>query len=246
VSPVWSQNLSCIVETARENGLYVQSLHGPTARTEYMWSADEKLSGPARAELLTALEDCRKLNIPIMVTHNWSGFEYNTVPTEYGIRNYEEIVACARDYGVKIALENTEGEEFLFALMAHFRADPTVGFCWDTGHEMCYNRSMDLLASFGDRLIMTHLNDNLGVSRNDGRIYWTDDLHLLPYDGIADWDEIVARLKSAYPMEYLNFELKLESKPNRHDNDIYNTWPLSLYFAEVYKRTCRIAYRYSR
>ena len=28
-----------------------------------------------------------------------------------------------------------------------------------------------------------------------GKTFWTDDLHLLPYDGIADWDYNVKRLK---------------------------------------------------
>lgn len=143
-------------------------------------------------------------------------------------------------------LENTEGIEYLWALMEHFKNDETVGFCWDSGHEMCYNYSEDLLARLGDRLIMTHLNDNLGISRFDGKIFWTDDLHLLPYDGIADWDYNVDRLRKSRRMPILNFELNIKSKPGRHDNDIYEAMTLEEYFTEAYKRACRIAYRYSK
>ena len=75
------------------------------------------------------------------------------------------IVDKAAEYGIQIAFENTEGQEFLFALMAHFKGNDTVGFCWDSGHEMCYNHSSNLLDELGDRLIVTHLNDNLGISR---------------------------------------------------------------------------------
>ena len=110
---------------------------------------------------------------------------------------------------------------------------------------MCYNRSADLLQRFGSRLIMTHINDNLGISRFDGRIFWTDDLHLLPYDGIADWDYNIARLKKSRYMPILNFELVINSKPDRHENDIYEQMPLCQYFAEAYKRACKIAYKYS-
>ena len=130
--------------------------------------------------------------------------------------------------------------------MEHFDGNDTVGFCWDSGHELCYNRSEDLLARFGDRLIMTHLNDNLGISRFDGKIFWTDDLHLLPYDGIADWDYNVMRLKKSAYLPIFNFELKINSIPHRHENDVYGRMPLIEYFAEAYKRACRIAYNYSR
>lgn len=147
--------------------------------------------------------------------------------------------------GIKIAFENTEGEEHLFALMDAFKNNDTVGFCWDSGHEMCYNHSQDLLGRFGEKLIMTHLNDNLGISRFDGVTYWTDDLHLLPFDGIADWDYNISRMKKSKRQEILNFELNIVSKPNRHENDVYGKMTYEEYFAECYKRACRIAYKYA-
>lgn len=91
---------------------------------------------------------------------------------------------------------------------------------------------------------MTHLNDNLGISRFDGKTYWTDDLHLLPFDGIADWDYNVERLKRSTIPEFLNFELNITSKPGRHENDCYTAMPYEQYFAEVYKRDCKIAYKF--
>ena len=153
---------------------------------------------------------------------------------------------CAKELGIKIAFENTEGDEYLAALMEHFENNGSVGFCWDSGHEMCYNRSVDLLAKFGDRLIMTHLNDNLGIGSFDGEITWKDDLHLLPFDGVADWDHNISRLQKSRYMPILNFELKVSSKPDRHENDIYMQMSPEQYFTEAYKRACKIAYRYSK
>ena len=248
ISPAWKQgiDLTDVIDTARDCGLAIQSIHGPFHGAAALWSEDAAVSGPAIAELLEALEDSRKFRIPVMVMHTWIGFECSQVPNETGLRNYGILVAKAKEYGVRIAFENTEGEEFLFALMDHFQKDDTVGFCWDSGHEMCYSYGKDLLKLLGHRLIMTHLNDNLGVSRFDGKTYWTDDLHLLPYDGIGDWDILVQRLQKSRKLEYLNFELNITSKPNRHENDVYAQMPLEQYFAEAYKRACRIAHRYAQ
>lgn len=248
ISPAWKQgvDLTDVIDTARDCSLAIQSIHGPFHGAAALWSEDAAVSGPAIAELLEALEDCWKFRIPVMVMHTWIGFEYSQVPNETGLRNYGILVAKAKEYGVRIAFENTEGEEFLFALMDHFQNDDTVGFCWDSGHEMCYSYGKDLLKLLGHRLIMTHLNDNLGVSRFDGKTYWTDDLHLLPYDGIGDWDVLVQRLQKSRKLEYLNFELNITSKPNRHENDVYAQMPLEQYFAEAYKRACRIAHRYAQ
>ncbi len=245
VSPEWEENddFAETAEEARESGLAIQSLHGPFDVAAKMWSADTDDSEEAMRKLLLSLETCKQYSIPVMVVHVWMGFDNIPAPNSEGFENFGKLVKKAEEYGVKIAFENTEGDELLFALMEHFDGNGNVGFCWDSGHEMCYNHSMDLLARFGDRLIMTHLNDNLGISRFDGKTYWTDDLHLLPFDGIADWDYNVARMKKAKKQEYINFELNIRSKPNRHENDAYGEMPVERYFTEAYNRACRIAYK---
>lgn len=248
ISPVWktSSDLFEIVKAAKESGLCIQSLHAPFGKAADMWSNDAELYAPAKAELLSALDACVQFNIPVLVVHAWIGFDYIFDAMSLDYRNFDEIVSYAEKYSIKIAFENTEGEEYLFALMEHFKSNDTVGFCWDSGHEMCYNHSQDLLSKYGDRLIMTHLNDNLGISRFDGKIFWTDDLHLLPFDGIADWEYNVERLRKSKHLDILNFELSIKSKPNRHENDVYSQMNLETYFTEAYKRACKIAYKYSK
>ena len=247
ISPLWAPEaeLPAIVQTARECGMTVQSLHAPFEGAADMWSRDEAVSKPALDQLLQSLEAGKQLQIPILVVHTWIGFEYHYDPDTLYFQNYESLVSKAEECGIQIAFENTEGEEFLFALMEHFIDRKSVGFCWDSGHEICYNHSQDLLAVLGDRLLVTHLNDNLGISRFDGSTFWTDDLHLLPYDGVADWDWNIERLKQARKLDILNFELTTRSKPERHENDLYAQMSLELYFTEVYKRACKIGYRYA-
>ncbi len=247
ISPEWSEKVDMkeLVETAKACGLFVQSLHAPFHNADKLWDNDVSVSTPAKNELLSSLDTCIKFNIPILVVHTWIGFDYKFSAEALNFKTFDEIVEYAKQNNVKIAFENTEGEEYLFALMEHFKNNDTVGFCWDSGHEMCYNHSQDLLAKLGDRLIMTHINDNLGISRFDGKIDWTDDLHLLPFDGVADWDYNIQRLKNSRSMDILNFELNITSKPDRHENDIYRQMTLELYFTEAYKRACKIAYKYS-
>ena len=248
ISPIWKSReaLLEIVHTAKNLGLEIQSLHAPFTKAADMWSDKGDICGPVKDELLKNIDFCSECQIQVLVVHVWIGFDYKFEKDSLYYDNFDEIVRYAKEQNVKIAFENTEGEEYLYALMEHFENDDTVGFCWDSGHEMCYNRSSDLLGKFGDRLIMTHLNDNLGISRFDGKIFWTDDLHLLPFDGIADWNDNVLRLQKSRYMPILNFELGIQSKPNRHENDVYMQMPLDLYFAEAYKRACKIAYNYSK
>lgn len=246
ISPAWKQgiNLTDVIDTARDCGLAIQSIHGPFHGAAALWSEDAAVSGPAIAELLEALEDCRKFRIPVMVMHTWIGFEYSQVPNETGLRNYGILVAKAKEYGVRIAFENTEGEEFLFALMDHFQNDDTVGFCWDSGHEMCYSYGKDLLKLLGHRLIMTHLNDNLGLTSPDGRLISTDDLHLFPGDGVIDWQDALQKLKASKKQEILNLELKIRPHGDRCALDLYSGIPLEQYFQKAYENACRVVGAY--
>ena len=248
ISPEWRTggDFEEVLNVAREHGLFIQSLHAPFLRCADLWKTDCEASTTATDELIQVIQDCKKYSIPTVVAHVWIGFDYTFCEENLCFDNFDRVVDIAKECGVKIAFENTEGEEYLFALMQHYKDNDTVGFCWDSGHELCYNHSKDLLGLYGDRLYMTHLNDNLGISRYDGKIFWTDDLHLLPYDGIADWDNNVERLKKSRHIEYLNFELSQKSKPNRHENDIYAQMDIIQYFTEAYKQACKIAYKYSK
>lgn len=233
-------DLKDIREYADSIGMYFQSVHAPFLKVANMWrggaAADEALE-----ELTACLEDTAAAGVKIMVCHAWIGFYTGESPTESGIEKYRTLAERARELGVSIAFENTEGEEFLAALLEALADYDNVGFCLDTGHETCYNRDADLLALYGDRLIATHINDNLGVKDFGGIIAPTDDLHLLPFDGVKDWSDFAKRIKKCGYGGELTFELKLASHKGRHDNDIYQAMPFEVYLAEAYKRACRVA-----
>ncbi len=238
---MWDEHLKTYKQLADELGMIFQSVHAPFANAAKMWGNDKEAKN-AVAELLRCVEDCAKVNVPILVVHPYIGFEEKDNPTREGIENFRVVVEEASRCNVKIAFENVEGEAYLKALMDAFKHYENVGFCWDTGHELCYNKGKEMLRLYGDRLIATHLNDNLGVSDWNGSIFWTDDLHLLPFDGITDWKKVVDGLNRCGYTDILTFELNKLSKPNRHENDKYTNMTIEEYVAECYIRACKLAY----
>ena len=237
----WSReaDIACYRRIAKEEGLLYQSIHAPYTRMNLLWEPSEE-TADMLAELIECLRACAENDVPLMVAHPYIGFERHD-PTPEGAARFEPVVREAQRLGVKIALENTEGQEYLATLMAHFRGEKAVGFCWDSGHEMCYNRSEDMLALYGDRLLGTHLNDNLGVRDYTGKITYLDDLHLLPFDGAANWEDNMCRLNRAHFDGPLTFELTTLSKRGRHENDAYAHMDSVEYLTLAYARACRLA-----
>ncbi len=226
---------------AREFGLEVQSVHAPFGGCRALWEADEEAAGAALKEIADCIHICGECGIPITVSHAFIGFDIPPIPKERGLERYGRLTAAAAEAGVTLAFENTEGEEYLAALFTAYGNEKHVRFCLDTGHELCYNRGADLLARWGGLLAATHLNDNLGVKDPTGRITWHDDLHLLPFDGVRDWEETARRFARAGYTGTLTFELNTLSKPGRHENDAYAAMPTRDFIAESYARARRFA-----
>lgn len=230
-----------IAAAAKREGMIFQSIHAPFHHVDKLWLEGEE-GDSALKEIADCIESAAKAGVEIVVSHVWIGFDRPEKPNALGLDRYAKLVRLAADRGVKLAFENTEGEDFLAAIMDTFKSEKHVGFCWDTGHEQCYNMSKDMTALYGDRLIATHINDNLGVSSFDGHTFWLDDLHLLPFDGIINWTDLAARLNKCGYNGYLTFELNRYSKPGRHDNDKYSLVSDEQYVAEAYARACRLAF----
>ncbi len=225
------------IRLVRDNGLIYQSFHAPFGQVWKMWE-DGEIGSAVEKELCDCLSDAAKYGVPIVVAHAFIGFDRHE-PTEIGIKRFTHVAEHARAVGVKLALENTEGEEYLAALMDALSGNPAVGFCIDTGHEMCYNRSQDMIGKYRNRVIATHLNDNMGIIDPDN-ITWHDDSHLLPFDGIANWKGIVSRLKAAGYTGPLTFELTSQNKPNRNTHDIYAGLSYEAFLALTYTHAQKV------
>ena len=248
ISPVWQQGgaLDAIADKAAQCNLVIQSLHGPLRGIPALWSEDRSLALPLLEDFLHAVDDCVTYGIPVLVVHSWTGLDYTFREPELYFSHFDRLVDYAAGRGVQIAFENLEGPEYLDALMAHYRHNTAVGFCWDSGHERCYTPTRDYLAEYGHRLLMTHLNDNLGITDPGGKLQGTDDLHLIPGDGSACWEQISTRLTQARRQEILNFELKIRPKGSRCTHDLYSKLPLEQYLTKAYKAACAVTAPYFR
>lgn len=248
VSPLWSPDLDmeALAEVVHQHGMTVQSLHAPHKGVALLWTPDSPLAPEICKSFLATVDACAEFNVPIMVLHTWHGFDYTFCPESLDFRLYDRIVAYAGRKGVRIALENLEGEEFLCALMDRYRDEPHVGYCWDSGHENCYPHKTDFLATFGDRLIMTHLNDNFGLRDSAIGPTGKDDLHFLPYDGNLDWDHAISRLRNASRQEILNFEIKIRSASDAGADLPYLHLSLESFIEKAAARAGKIAEKYGK
>lgn len=210
--PEWSDCVSKYRALGESLGLALPMLHAPNGHTELLW--EEREGAQILIDEWTAcIRGSADLGSPIVVLHPFRGIGKEGIPVQRGIDHFGLIVEAAEKYGVKIAVENCEGEQYLDALLNAYADHPAVGFCWDTGHEQCYNWGVDMMKGRSHRLIATHFNDNMGV--RNGVMTSADDLHFLPFDGITDWQSVADRLKQASIPEFLTFEVK---KRERYDD----------------------------
>ena len=222
----------------KENGMIYQSVHAPFGKINLIW--EDSVEGKnVLDELKQCVDDCAEVGVGILVCHVWIGFGEQH-PNDDGIKNFKALLDHAEKKGVKIAFENTEGEDYLAYLWEKLGDHPAAGFCIDTGHEMCYNRGKDLITKYGKngKLIATHINDNLGVTGEN--IFWHDDYHLLPFDGIADWQGVADRLNAVGYNGILTSELTTGNKPGRTENTKYQLLTEEEYFALAYERLTKI------
>lgn len=218
----------------RECGMKYQSVHSPFKKVDKLW--EEGAAGDdAVDELIRCVHECTDAEVPIVIVHPIIGMDKHT-PTETGIRRFSRLVRAGEETGVKIAFENVEGIEYLEKIIAELGDSDAVGYCWDTGHEMCYNHCADVPAMFGDKLICTHLNDNMKQT-DPAVVTWLDDSHLMAGDGLADWQGIVRRLLRCGYSGELTFELTAKGKPGRDTHRIYDGLSPEAFIALAYEKS---------
>lgn len=234
-------DLAAGINAARALGMLVQYLHAPQGFYHPLWVEEEP---EILRLLLQGLEDCRRWDISMYVMHVCSDFVDITPNLTVGAKNFKRITDTAARYGIAVAFENTEKPAYLETIMNLYRDDANIGFCWDSGHEQCYTPAEDILRRHGHRLLVTHLNDNMGMSTDMANSM--DDVHLIPGDGIANWDHQLARLRQAAPLDILTFELKRVSKPGRQKVHLYDHMDVETFFTAAYDSAKILADQYFR
>lgn len=225
---VWAEKLA-------EYGLFYSSIHAPFQKAAAMWQ-DIGDGDDGEKEILDCIDACADVEVPVLVVHPYIGFQLPYVPTPTGLARFRHIAEYAEKKNVRVAIENVEGDEFLDYLLQGLKDYSSIGFCLDTGHELCYNRGRDLLADYGDRLCYMHINSNMGVTAPDGKITYLDDAHMLPFDGKVDMENLAARLKRCNYEGVLMMEIKRGNQKGRNTNDRYLAMTNEEYVAEAAAR----------
>lgn len=208
----WNREMTAEwAKVAREEGMEYQSIHSPFIGVNNLWLGNEE-GDRLCASLIECVRDCARHSIPVMVIHPYIGFQFDQyVPTSAGLERFGMIIAEAERLGVRLGFENVEGEPFLDAIMKTFRDSPALGFCFDTGHELCYNLGKDMLSLYGDKLCHTHFNDNLGSLGEV--ITHLDDYHFTMGDGIVDWKGVMSRIRKTGYSGIIMCELTQNARP---------------------------------
>lgn len=229
-----SELTELLIKKAEILNLACEYIHAPFYGMDDIWHDESgELAEIMLRDLYATIDDCSNYSVKYAVFHAIIGMD-NCTPTQLGLERLDDVVDYAVKKNVYLAFENTEGEMYLEAVMNRYKDVSNVGFCFDSGHELCYNYGKDILSKYCDRLFVTHLNDNRGMTGSELTFY--DDSHLLPFDGIADWDGIAKRIKNGNYSGTLSFEVISKGRPTRTDNDIYKGLTAQEYVDKAYSK----------
>ena len=174
-------NYKCLPEMARREGLFVENIHTSFNYINDLWL--DNLHGREIVNyLLQCVDDCSEYEIPAMIVHLTAGDNPPTI-NELGVDRIKVIIEKAEQKGVNFALENLRKTEHLGYILNHINSD-RLGFCFDSGHQNCRMKNIDLLSMYGDKLMAVHLHDNDE----------SGDQHRMLFDGTIDWNDIMKKL----------------------------------------------------
>lgn len=176
-----SETLDEEIAACRAAGIVHENLHAPFRHINDMW-IDSPEGDMMLGELKAAVDSCKRYDIPVLVVHLSSGMRPPRI-NPLGISRFGELMAYAREQGVAIAYEN---QRFLSNISLAFEEFADAYFCFDTGHQACFTGNVSFLPIFGQRTVAVHIHDNHAI--------YNGDEHMLPFDGVIDFDATMRAL----------------------------------------------------
>ena len=171
---------------AQKYALPVENVHLSGKGMTSAWTEGEA-GDQVIDRLIEELRDMASLGIKIGVAHVTWGHKLPGGNYEIGLARYKRAVEAAEKYDVILALENSVYADHVHYLLKNIQS-PSLGFCYDSGHENAFTPREDFLSKYGNILAAVHLHDNDGIN----------DDHLLPLHpkGTIDWNDKITKLKS--------------------------------------------------
>lgn len=175
--------------------------HGPREGDPNDTKGLEKGYLPKVLEILPLMA---RLEMSLLTVHLW--FDPRFVKEEvitFKIDLLKRLIDKAANLEIAICLENLS--ETASHLSTPFKDLPLLYLTLDLGHAQLLtevNTSYEFIEQYPDRIKHVHLHDNRGGHSS------LDDLHLLPGEGIVDFEKIFKKLKEMDYQRTITLELK--------------------------------------
>jgi sugar phosphate isomerase/epimerase len=220
MASTWKMWVNEVLQATSDVGLIVGQIHalfGIFAPTDFIYESPNEI-------FYRNIEACAMLGCPELVFHQIfyrpivDTMDLRAKLIDYNIRWFKELLVSAKRYGVHIDLENTfdrrpqpydppfSTASDLLELVEGI-GDESVGICLDTGHANIMNFDIvEMIRSFGSKLRVLHLNDNLGSIEPGSRQPVLSDQHFFPGTGIIDFYKVFNALKEIGYNGIINLE----------------------------------------
>ena len=177
------------VEDALSLGLKVDMLHLPFKGINSIW-----LEGHAGDDfvktLIEGVKFAARYRIRTVVCH-LSGGLTPPPPSYLGLGRIKMVHHAAREFGVKLCMENTRDNHYLDYFFDNYSEIDDIGFCFDFGHTNCFTHDTrdPRWHYYVGKLECVHMHDNDGVN----------DLHAMPLEGNLDWQYLMPMVFRDHP-----------------------------------------------
>ena len=220
----WKKQVEEIRNEAERLGCVFSQSHPPYRRGREGTFPTAEEEEFFRAMSLRALEITAMLGAKWAVIHPVMDVNADINDVDAQVRYNQQMFAreaeLAQKLGIGLAFENMfDGEqrrfgstaEDLIAIQDSFHSDH-IGVCWDVGHANRMYHAQQLLAirKLGSRIKALHIDDNLGK----------DDLHLLPFEGNVNWEQVMHTMHDSGCNADLIYEIRNNSNMPKALRDI--------------------------
>ena len=175
---------------------------------------DCKIGKRMERDLKKDIRLAKKYNFTCVVVHLLGE------PNEFGLNRFKRILAECDKYDVDVAVENIQ-ENSCFKYVFEKINNPHLKFCFDCGHNNVWDKDIDFLSKYGDKLATLHLHDNMGEK----------DEHTINKYGNIDWRNLAKKIAKINPNINLDYEIMMYRRENETAEEVLNI---------VYKQACEL------
>lgn len=221
---------------AKEFDLEIIQTHGPwpfdDSKPELY---DSKFEAMKKSIKGTAIIGAKYVVMHPLMPSGWYKSPNHAEEVAQNIEYFKKLEPYAREYGVKIAIENMpwgntpcSTVKELADCVDAVNSEYFVA-CYDTGHGNCSGEKFhskekvgDAIRLLGNRLGCLHIHDNDGL----------DDQHMLPFNGTIDWYDFISALREIKYKGSINLECCAHNLPGNLKSDMEKIYfDIAKYFA---------------